>query len=184
MATLLQTPKDTAARTAEAVKIKWSEINEEQCTIRINSPVKGSVARIVKVPTKTIAMISGLSRTTDFVLNSTPQNRLNNFEKQRHTLVRTLQNPKLQQIHLHTFRHWKATMEYHRNKNIKCIQQLLGHKKLENTDFYTQLLDFESDEWHAAHARNLEEENKLIEVGFEYVRYSEKDDVAIYRKRK
>jgi len=56
-------------------------------------------------------------------------------------------------------------------------------KKL-RTDFYTQLLGFESDEWHVAHARNLEEENKLIEVGFEYVRYSEKDDVAIYRKRK
>ncbi|MEM3577910.1 MAG: hypothetical protein QXX51_05570 [Candidatus Bathyarchaeia archaeon] len=32
--------------------------------------------------------------------------------------------------------------------------------------------------------RNLEEESKLIEAGFEYVRYSEKDGVAIYRKRK
>jgi len=81
-------------------------------------------------------------------------------------------------------RHWKATMEYHRTKNIKYVQQLLGHKKLENTDFYTQLLNFENDEWHVAHARNLEEENKLIEAGFEYVRYSEKDEVAIYRKRK
>jgi len=47
---------------------------------------------------------------------------------------------------------------------------------------YTQLIDFESDEWHVAHARNLEEESKLIEAGFEYVRYSEKDQVAIYRK--
>jgi hypothetical protein len=35
-----------------------------------------------------------------------------------------------------------------------------------------------------SHARNLEEETKLIEAGFEYVRYSEKDQVAIYRKRK
>lgn len=42
----------------------------------------------------------------------------------------------------------------------------------------------ENDEWHVAHARNLEEENKLIEVGFEYVRCSEKDEVAIYRKPK
>ena len=47
-----------------------------------------------------------------------------------------------------------------------------------------QLLDFENGEWHVAHARNLEEENKLVEAGFEYVRYSEKDAVAIYRKRK
>jgi len=75
-------------------------------------------------------------------------------------------------------------MEYHKTKNIKWVQQLLGHKKLENTDFYTQLINFESDEYHVAYAKNLEEESKLIEAGFEYVRYSEKDGVAIYRKRK
>ena len=57
-------------------------------------------------------------------------------------------------------------------------------KKLENVDVYTHLIDFESDEWHVAHATNLEEENKLIEAGFEFIRYSEKDQVAIYRKRK
>jgi hypothetical protein len=61
---------------------------------------------------------------------------------------------------------------------------MLGHKKLETTDLYTQLISFESDEWNVAHARNLQEESKLIESGFEYVRYSEQDQVAIYRKRK
>jgi hypothetical protein len=35
-----------------------------------------------------------------------------------------------------------------------------------------------------AHARNLEEENKLIEAGFEFIRFSQKGEVAIYRKRK
>ena len=75
-------------------------------------------------------------------------------------------------------------MEFHRTKNIKYVQKMLGHKKLENTDLYTQLIDFENEEYHVAHARNLEEENKLIEVGFQYVRYSEKDQVAIYRKPK
>jgi integrase len=184
MATFLQTLKDTAARTAEATKIKWSEINEEQCTIRINNPVKGSNARMVKVSPKTITMINNLPRTTEFVFNSTPQNMRNNFDKQRLRLIRTLQNPKLREIHLHTLRRWKATMEYHRTNNIKFVQNILGHKKLENTDVYTHLINFESDEWHVAHARNLEEENKLIEGGFEYVRYSEKDEVVIYRKRK
>jgi integrase len=106
------------------------------------------------------------------------------FNKQRSRIARRLQIPKLKQIHLHTFRHWKTTMEYHRTKNIKHVQQMLGHKKLENTDFYTQLLNFENDEWHAAHATNLQEETKLIEAGFEFVRYSEKDQVAIYRQRK
>ena len=67
---------------------------------------------------------------------------------------------------------------------LQNVQQMLGHRKLENTDFYTQLLNFESDEWHVAHAINLEEENKLVEAGFEFIRYSDKDQVAIYRKRK
>jgi hypothetical protein len=53
-----------------------------------------------------------------------------------------------------------------------------------HSDIYTHLINFESDEWHVSHARNLEEENKLIEAGFEYVRYSEKDEVAIYHKPK
>jgi len=75
-------------------------------------------------------------------------------------------------------------MKYNWSKNIKYVQQLLGYKKLKNTDMYTQLIDFESDEWYVAQARNLEEESKLIEAGFEYVRYSEKDQVAIYRKSK
>ena len=75
-------------------------------------------------------------------------------------------------------------MEYHRTKNIQYVQQMFGHRKLGNTDLYTQLLNLESDQWHVAHATNLEEENKLIEAGFEYVRYSEKDEVAIYRKPK
>lgn len=64
------------------------------------------------------------------------------------------------------------------------VKRLLGHKKIENTEIYTHLINFESDEWHVAHAKNLEEETKLIEAGFEYVRYSDKDRVAIYRKRK
>ena len=58
-----------------------------------------------------------------------------------------------------------------------------SHKKLEDTDRYTQLIELENDKWEVVHAQNLEEESKLIETGFEYVRYSDKDEVAIYRKR-
>jgi integrase len=129
-------------------------------------------------------MINALPKTNDFIFNPNTDTLRKGFAKQRKRLARDLQNPRLKQIHLHTLRHWKATMEYHRTKNIKYVQQILGHSKLENTDRYTQLINFENDEWHAAHARNLEEENKLIEAGFEYVRYSDKDSVAIYRKRK
>jgi integrase len=171
-------------RTPEAASIKWIDVDEKICTIKMNNPTKGSNARIVRVTSTTIAMLNNMPRIGECVFNTRADTIRTGFTKQRTRLARILQNPTLKQIHLYTFRHWKATMEYHRTKNIEYVQQMLGHRKLENTDFYTQLLDFESDEWHAAHAKNLEEENKLIEAGFEYVRYSEKDEVAIYRKRK
>ena len=73
---------------------------------------------------------------------------------------------------------------HHRTKDILHVKRILGHKKLENTEICTHLIDLGSDEWHVAHAKNLEEESKLLEAGFEYVRYSDRDGVAIYRMRK
>ncbi len=68
--------------------------------------------------------------------------------------------------------------------HILHVKRLLGYKKLENTEIYTRFVNFESDEWYVATAENLEKESKLIEAVFDYVRYSKKDKVAIYRKRK
>ena len=47
---------------------------------------------------------------------------------------------------------------------------LLFLRAIENTMVYTQLINFESYEWHVAHAKTLEEEDKLIEASFEFVR--------------
>ena len=55
---------------------------------------------------------------------------------------------------------------------------------MENTEIYTHLIDFPSDEHNVANASNLNEEQRFIQDGFEFVRYSEKDQLAINRKRK
>jgi hypothetical protein len=47
---------------------------------------------------------------------------------------------------------------------------------------YTQLLNFESDEFNSATARTVEEARKLVEAGFEYV--CDFSDVKMFRKRK
>lgn len=59
---------------------------------------------------------------------------------------------------------------------------MLGHRSIQNTLIYTQLITFESDDFHVRVAKNLEEDKKLIEDGFEYV--TEREGVKIYRKRK
>jgi integrase len=75
--------KDTAARTAEAVEIKWADVDERSCTIRINNPVKGSNARIVKVTPNTIAMISSIPRQDETIFNPNADTVRKNFCKQR-----------------------------------------------------------------------------------------------------
>lgn len=93
-----------------------------------------------------------------------------------------LQNPRINNVTFHTFRHWKATMEYYKTKDILHVMKLLGHRNINNTLLYTQLVNFESNEYHVATAKTLEEACKLVEVGFEYV--TEMDGIKIFRKRK
>ena len=52
------------------------------------------------------------------------------FYETRKSLSRKLQNPNFMKITFKTFRHWKATIEYHRTKDILYVKELLGHKQL------------------------------------------------------
>jgi integrase len=190
-ATFLQVLKTTGARCGEARQLKWTDINMEANTVSINAPEKGSRSRTVKVPSKTIAMLNSLPKTSLYVFNAhgsqdAPKARALQgvFSRTRDKLVRNLQNPRLRQIHFHTFRHWFATMLYAKTRDILYVKQQLGHKRVENTEVYTHLIAFGSEEYHTAFATTLKEEDKLIQEGFEFIRYSEKDQVAIYRKRK
>jgi len=60
--------------------------------------------------------------------------------------------------------------------------QLLRHKNIKNTLAYTQLINFENDEFHSATAKTVQDAQKLIEAGFEYV--CEFNEVKIFKKRK
>ena len=64
------------------------------------------------------------------------------------------------------------------------MKHLLGHKRLENTEIYTHLIEFENDEWIVRRPETSKEEDELIEAGFQYVRYDDREHVPIYRKRK
>jgi hypothetical protein len=73
-------------------------------------------------------------------------------------------------------------MEYHRTKDILYVMKLLGHKDIANTLIYTQLVEFEGDEYSSAVAHNVDEAKKLIEAGFEYV--CDHENMMLFRKRK
>ncbi|MFP3985031.1 MAG: hypothetical protein ACLFU9_03560 [Candidatus Bathyarchaeia archaeon] len=73
-------------------------------------------------------------------------------------------------------------MEYHKTKDILHVMKMLDHRNIQNTLLYTQLINFETDEFHAATAKNIQEAQKLVEVGFEYV--CDFNDLKLFRKRK
>jgi hypothetical protein len=60
--------------------------------------------------------------------------------------------------------------------------QLLGHRNIQNTLIYTQLVNFESGEYHSVTAKTVEEAKQLIEAGFEYV--TDMEGIKLFKKRK
>lgn len=99
-------------------------------------------------------------------------------------MAHTLQNPRLEKITLHTFRHWKATTLYHQTKDPYYVKQFLGHKTMKNTEIYITvekaIFGEYSDEFTVT--SKPEEIKALLETGFEYV--CEKDGLMFFRKRK
>lgn len=106
-----------------------------------------------------------------------------NFQRRRDTLADRLANPNLKKISFKTFRHWKATYEYHQTKDILHIKRMLGHKRIDNTLVYTHLVQFEDEDNYCVKvASTLGEFTELLEKGFEYI--SDYEDKKILRKRK
>jgi len=181
--TFLQLLKETGARAGDAHSLKWTDIDCEVGTVRI-TPEKGSKPRIFKLSSKLLSRVlalKGKASNRIFSKHLRTQRRL--FQKQRKTLARKLQNPRLLQIHFHTFRHWKATMEYHKTRDTLHVMHILGHKNIMNTLKYTQLVDFQGDEYTSKAIKDTEEARQLIENGFEYVCIT-LDDIMLFRKRK
>lgn len=176
--------KETMARSGEVWALEWTDLNGN--VLSINAPEKGSNPRQFKISERLATLINALPRKDKRIFG--PSKNLNdfrgNFAKRRKYLADKLANPRINQITFHTFRHWGATMLYHKTRNILYVKQQLGHRCIENTMVYTQLITFESDDYNTAYAKTLGEEDKLIKAGFELVRYDDKEQVAIYRKRK
>ena len=188
LAAFLQILKETAMRAGEAFRLKWTDIDFERRLIILNEPEKGSNPRVWKVSQKLMQMLNALPRKGERIFpNKTLASLKDTFSRTKKRLALKLQNPRLLRIGFHTIRHWKATMEYHRIKDILYVKNLLGHKNIENTEIYINLEraifgDGAEGEFHVKVASKPEEIKALLEVGFEYV--CEKDGLLFFRKRK
>jgi integrase len=187
MALFLSMSKDLGTRPIELTWLQVKDINLENGIVNITS-AKHCVGRALKLKANTLEMLKkyvnrkGLNQ-DDRIFPTESENISNAYRKLRNALAKKLQDPTIQQIRLYDFRHYYATMEYHKTKDLLHVKARLGHKDLRTTLRYTQLLEtLENDEYHCKTANNIKEATQLIENGFEYV--TEIDGTKLFKKRK
>jgi integrase len=107
----------------------------------------------------------------------------NGYRKTRNRLADKLHDQSIRTIRLYDLRHYYATMEYAKTRDILYVKQQMGHKRIETTMIYTQLLNLNDDEDYTVKtATNVKEATELLEHGFTYIQ--EIDGIKLYRKRK
>ena len=181
MATFLQLLKETGVRCGEASQLLLIDVDTVNGSISV-TPEKGSNARKLKISNKLAAMLNELPKCSKKLFNANTDAMRKSFTLQRRHIAFKLKNSRLTQITFHTFRHWKATMEYHRTRDILHVMQILGHRSIRNTLLYTQLVEFRDEDYVARVAHSEEETCQLIEAGFEFV--CDFSGNKLFRKRK
>lgn len=187
VAAFLQGLKETGADPGELWRVEWTDVDAEKKVVTINHPVKGHNPRILPVSDKWINMIARLPKTSQSIFGDGDlRHHYENYSKQRRKLATRLGNTRLHKITFTTFRHWKATIEYHKTKDVYHVKRLLGHKRLTSTEVYINLEEalFQSDggEFHVKVAEDVQEACRLIEAGFDYV--GSVHGSELFRKRK
>lgn len=79
-------------------------------------------------------------------------------------------------------RHWKATTEYHKTKDILHVKEMLGHRRISSTLIYTHLIHFENTDYHVKTAKTLKEACELAKCGFSY--FTTMEGIQIFTKPK
>ncbi|MDH5374335.1 MAG: site-specific integrase [Candidatus Bathyarchaeota archaeon] len=179
--------KETGLRPVELCNLKVKDVDLERKIIYPTTAKRGS-GRALKISNnlqKTLQDYINRKNLnlTDKLFKGTADDYGKHYRQMRNQLAKKLNDPSLKTIRLYDFRHYFATTLYAKTRDILYVKQQMGHKKLETTLIYVQLLALtEDDEWTCKTAGNVTEATQLIENGFEYI--TEMDGLKIFRKRK
>jgi site-specific recombinase XerD len=187
MALFLSMSKDLGTRPIELTWLQVKDINLDNGTVNITS-AKHCVGRALKLKATALEMLKKYINKKQLnpdsrLFPTESENMSNAYRKLRNALAQKLQDPTIQQIRLYDFRHFYATMLYHKTRDLLHVKASLGHKDLRTTLRYTQLLEtLANDEYHCKTANTVKEASQLIENGFEYI--TEMEGLKLFRKRK
>ncbi|NWG11178.1 site-specific integrase [Candidatus Bathyarchaeota archaeon] len=186
MALILSMMRDLGTRPIELTWLKLRDIDLENGIVNVTS-AKHCVGRALKLRAATLDMLKQYVIRKRLGLN----NRLfpvksasvsEAYRKLRNRLAEKLQDPTFKTIRLYDFRHFYATMTYHKTKDLLFVKAQLGHSDLRTTLRYTQLVNLGNEDYVCKAAKNVSEATQLIEQGFEFV--CEVENAKLFRKRK
>jgi integrase len=179
-ASIFKTLMETGLMPYELSQVEQRDIDLERGILSARG-YKGHASRTFKLTQETVAMLRLYFAKYPRFPESIWMRKM--WIKTRNKVATKLQDVALKNIRLYDLRHYYATMLYAKTRLILLVKQQLGHKKLETTMIYTQLINFdEEDDYTCKHANNIAEATDLIEHGFEYI--MEMEGVKIFRKRK
>jgi len=186
MALILSMMKDLATRPIELTWLKVKDIDLETGVVNI-ATAKFGIGRTLKLKPQTLAMLKAWVLKKKLGLNDSvfpikSSSISENYRVLRNRLAEKLQDVSFKTMRLYDFRHWQASMTYHKTKDLFYVKSFLGHRDLRSTLRYVQLVDFGNEEYTCKVAKTLGEATSLLEAGFDYV--TDMDSVKIFRKRK
>jgi len=187
LALKLRLSKEAGIRPTELCNLKVKDIDTDQNLI-YPTTAKNGAPRTLKISNNlNMALQNHINKNklnqNDNLFNTTPNNYSHAYLRMRNNLAQKLNNQTLKNIRLYDFRHHYATMLYHKTRDILYVKQQMGHKSIDTTLIYVQLINLtEEDEWTTKTATTIQEDQKLIEAGFTYI--TEREGIKIYKKRK
>ncbi len=133
---ILSVLRDTGLRPIELErsKLKWFDLQRGMVNIET---AKGGNPRSLKLKTETLSMLKTYIAKNNFNLNDHIFPKVISMNKSlqriRNRAAQKLKRPELRRICLYSFRHYFATMLYHKTKDILHVKGKMGHRNLKNT---------------------------------------------------
>ncbi|MFH0748671.1 MAG: site-specific integrase [Candidatus Bathyarchaeota archaeon] len=183
---LIQLLKESGFRPEEGFRLTSDDVDVDTKIVTLNCPAKHSLPRQFKMSDRLLAMMLPLIRKTphkERLWGGTGRHIKRNFALIRNRTAKELCNPRLHKVTLGSLRHFYATKLYSQTKDVIFVQQRLGHKNIQNTMVYINLVNFsEDDSFTVKVGSTLEECTQLLEAGFTYV--TDYEDKKLFKKRK
>jgi integrase len=187
MTAKLTLSKETGLRPVELCNLKVKDIDLEQKTV-YPTTAKHGAPRALKISNSLKEILrthidTNKLNPNDKLFKGDSANYGKHYRLHRNKLAERLHKPELKNIRLYDFRHYFATRLYNKTRDILLVKQQMGHRKIETTLIYTQLLNInEEEEYTCKTATNIKQATELLENGFEYI--TEMDGLKPFRKRK